>query len=165
MYIIDTNILVEANRVHFPLNTAPDFWNWLVMLGQQGKICFPELVYKEIGRGNDDLIDWLEIHKKIFFRESVEAYVAMPHVMQAYIDIFGKTSAIPETLLDTLGADPYIVAHAIVHSGIAVSNERQNYKMLKNYKEIKISHVCRILNIPCLTLVQFIWKLRQELPL
>lgn len=164
MYIIDTNILAESNRFHFPHSKTPDFWDWLVFLGQKDIICIPETVYGEIGKGTDELPSWLECNKEVFFRPSIDAWPAMPDVLSSYVNIFGRGKTIPESLLETLQADPYVIAHAIAYRGTVVSNEIARNGKPNNYKEIRIPHVCRSLNTPCISLSQFLWQMRDRLP-
>ena len=85
MYIFDTCILVNANRVQFPISTNNLFWDWLVDCGKQGKIKIPESVFDEIGEGNDGLAQWIKQNKEHFFIPKDDAYTHMPAVMDAYV--------------------------------------------------------------------------------
>ena len=66
-YDLDSNFLIDAKNLHFPINRNPDFWCWLVRLGQRGLLRIPEAVHDEVNRGNDDLVEWVNIHQEIFF--------------------------------------------------------------------------------------------------
>lgn len=109
MYIFDTCILVNANRVQFPISTNNLFWDWLVDCGKQGKIKIPESVFDEIGEGNDGLAQWIKQNKEHFFIPKDDAYTHMPAVMDAYVKAYGQDSSFPEGTLETLKADPYVV--------------------------------------------------------
>jgi len=164
MYIFDTCILVNANRVQFPISTNNLFWDWLVDCGKQGKIKIPESVFDEIGEGNDGLAQWIKQNKEHFFIPKDDAYTHMPAVMDAYVKAYGQDSSFPEGTLETLKADPYVVAHAKGLSASVATGELAKNGKLANYKEVKIPHVCQLLNIPCFTFIQFLWAIRADLP-
>lgn len=165
MYFLDANILISANRTHFPLTSnRQQFWMWMLKMGEERKICIPESVYEELAVGHDDLIKWLMTNKKSFFISKQAAFGVMPEVMSAYVHIFGHDMAFPEGVLETLKADPYIVAHAKTSSGVVVTDEIANNKLMLNYKSVKIPAVCKFMGIHCITFVQFMWELRKTLP-
>jgi len=81
IYTLDTNFLIDAARVHFPIKENPDFWAWLVKLGKQKSVALSEQVYKEIKAGSDLLVDWIEENRKIFVHDTfVARRVKMTHL-------------------------------------------------------------------------------------
>ena len=83
-YFLDSNFLIDAKNLHFPINRNPDFWCWLVQLGQSGLLRIPEAVHDEVNRGNDDLVEWVNIHQEIFFcktRFQVQSATPSPWVL------------------------------------------------------------------------------------
>jgi hypothetical protein len=56
-YFLDSNFLIDAKNLHFSIDGKPEFWGWLLRLGKEGILRIPEEVYKEVTRGNDDLVD------------------------------------------------------------------------------------------------------------
>lgn len=164
MYIIDTSILVNANRIQFPMAKNNTFWDWLVDLGKKKIIQIPQSVFEEIGEGNDDLPNWLEKNKNHFLLLKHQAYAYLDQVMDAYAKVYAKDDLPPEGLLESLKADPYIIAHAKNTSASVVTCELAKKGDFSNYKEVRIPHVCQKMGIPCLTFTQFIWELRDHLP-
>ena len=160
MFIIDSNILIEAKNFHFPLAPTHPFWDWLVMLGKKGEIKIPEEVYKELEAGNDNLPEWLQRHKSLFFLSKNNAYSELPSVLESYTALYG--SEISETELEVMKADPWVIAHAKALGGGVICNERIKAKVLKSVKEVKVPSVCKMLNIECLSLAQFLWKMKNE---
>lgn len=159
MFIVDSNILIEAKNVHFPLEMHP-FWGWLVTLGEKDKIKIPEAVYKELESGNDNLTEWLRRYKSLFFIPKDKAYAELLSVISVYEELYG--SEIRETELETMKADPWVIAHAKALGSSIISNERQNAKYIHSIKEVKIPSVCQRLDIECLSLIQFLWKMKDE---
>ena len=160
MFIIDSNILIEAKNFHFPLEPRHPFWDWLVMLGEKGEIKVPEEVYKELEARNDNLHEWLQRHKSLFLLSKKNAYSELPSVLKSYTALYG--SEISETELEVMKADPWVIAHAKALGGSVICNERINPKVLKSIKEVKVPSVCDRLNIECLSLAQFLWKMKNE---
>lgn len=36
LYLLDANVLIDANRDYYPISRVPEFWDWLVHLGHRG---------------------------------------------------------------------------------------------------------------------------------
>lgn len=152
IYVIDTNLLVSANRHDFPLDSMPDFWNHLVQLGTQGNVIIPEAVYEEIGKGNDELPGWLAKHKSVFYKPTAAAIHLIGQVANAY------GPGVTEKQLEILQADPYVIAHALTCGATVVSDEAQsNATALHN---IKIPTVCSALSVNYMRFPRFVWETR-----
>ena len=59
-YLIDANVLIEANRRYYSLDFAPAFWGFLIQAAKADLIISIDRVYDEILKGKDDLADWTE---------------------------------------------------------------------------------------------------------
>ena len=59
MYLIDANVLITAKNTYYPLEHIPQFWEWLVVQGDAGRIKMPREIYEEVSGGSDDLADWI----------------------------------------------------------------------------------------------------------
>lgn len=156
IYFLDTCILVHAKNLHFPLDGNLGFWAWLLKLGQEGTVKIPEYVSKEVNRGNDDLVDWMNTHKDIFLSKTVECIYVMPQTLAAYGE-----PPLNEAELEILEADPYLIAHALAAGGTVVTDEIPNRAIAPKNKRVPV--VCKTLGVPCLTLPAFMWELRQTM--
>ena len=58
LYLLDANVLIDANRDYYPLERVREFWEWLVHCGRQDLIKIPLEVYEEIRDGSDGLCEW-----------------------------------------------------------------------------------------------------------
>ena len=155
IYFLDTNVLIDADQLHFSIRERQDYWNWLLSLGKKGQLKIPESVYDEVK--DKDLVGWLEEHKTVFLCRTEECLIALPKVAQGYGD-----PLLSEEELEMLGADPFIIAHAIVAGGTVVTHEKPTNATIPKNK--KIPSVCQALNVPCLTLLTFMWEMRRTLP-
>lgn len=41
LYLLDANVIIDANRDYYPLERVPEFWAWLVDCGNS--LCLPVL--------------------------------------------------------------------------------------------------------------------------
>ena len=58
IYLLDANVLIDANRDYYPIERIPEFWEWLVYKGEAGEIKIPIEVYEELKNGKDKLAGW-----------------------------------------------------------------------------------------------------------
>ena len=151
-YYFDTNILVTAARHDFPLASSQTFWEWLVKLGASGEIRIPEMVYREIGKGDDELAVWVKQHKNVLFAPTEESLPSLELVLNAY------ENPIQETTLERIKADPYVVAHAHANASTVVSYENPKNATVGHNKKIPI--ICQKLGVPCMRFPQFLWLMK-----
>lgn len=81
LYLLDANTLIDAKRDYYPISRVPEFWEWLIYQGQQGKIKIPIEVYEEFSDTRDkdgemdELADWAaskEVKDALLFIEQAE---------------------------------------------------------------------------------------------
>jgi len=46
VYLLDANVLIDANRDYYPLERVPEFWDWLEFQGGLGRVKLPLEVYE-----------------------------------------------------------------------------------------------------------------------
>jgi hypothetical protein len=61
LHLLDANVLITANRLYYPLERVPEYWDWLLHYGQHGQLKLPVEMAEEIREGSDDLAAWLMI--------------------------------------------------------------------------------------------------------
>ena len=65
LYLLDANVPIDANRDYYPIERVPEFWEWLVEMGELGRVKIPIEIYEEIilppPSRADVLVDWLKI--------------------------------------------------------------------------------------------------------
>lgn len=155
IYILDSNIFIEAKNIHLPFDRCPLFWNWLIELAEKGLITIPEEVYKEITAGNDQLATWMAEHKNVL----VNPYAVFSRIGRVMEEGYG---AIDEATLEKLKADPWVIAHASAVGGTVVTSEKPGRHTIPYNKQIP--SVCKTLQIPCCTITTFLWQMRSTLP-
>ncbi|QCV93952.1 DUF4411 family protein [Acidipropionibacterium acidipropionici] len=121
MYLIDSNVLIEAKNRYYAFDIAPGFWAWLEQAHQQSVACSIEAVRNELLDGNDELAVWAQAHTA-FFRP----------IDQATTQHFGSLTGwsvsrhfTPAALAAFTGndADYLLVAYARAHHHTVVTHE------------------------------------------
>ena len=151
-YVLDTNFFIDANRLHLPIEQHPAFWNWLVKLADGGNIAIPQKVYDELMTG-DELEKWTIAHKEKLVNRNI-AYTQIRRVMK---DGYGS---IDEVTIEKLGADPFVIAHALAVNGTVVTGEKFGKHTAPHNK--KIPSVCQVLRVPYMTITAFMWVMKSK---
>ncbi len=50
MYLLDANTLIDAKRDYYPIDRIPEFWEWLVHMGNEG------FVKIHVKKGTDQIL-------------------------------------------------------------------------------------------------------------
>jgi Domain of unknown function (DUF4411) len=48
LYLLDANVLIDANRDYYPLERVPEFWEWLINAGENEKVKIPIEIFEEL---------------------------------------------------------------------------------------------------------------------
>lgn len=169
LFLLDANVLIDANRDYYAIDCVPEFWEWLLFHGEQGnvKICFE--IYEELTSGNDILAEWVkkpEIRNALLLDENVEASLVQRVINEGYAD------DLDDTELAQLGQDPFLIAYALssINNRCIVTTESS--KPRKSRANRHIPDVCETFNIPCCNSFEFFkhlgfstnWKKRSNPP-
>jgi len=63
MYLLDANVLIDAERDYYPMSRVPEFWDWLLHVAESGQVKIPIEVFEEVAHGTGDLCDWVKVHR------------------------------------------------------------------------------------------------------
>lgn len=110
LYLLDANVLIDANRDYYPMARVPEFWKWLLHMGREGRIKIPKEICAEVARGNDELAENVRgAHFKhaLVFTEEAETRFVDQAVRQGYAD------DLEEDEIHALGRDPLLIAYAL----------------------------------------------------
>ena len=152
-YCLDANVLIQAWQKYYSPKVCPSYWDILIILGNEGRIFLPEMVYEEIVRTEDDLSQWLKT-SNIPIRKIDE------NVTNCLKNIY-SVNPIHKFLVDNTKsrslADPWVIAHAINERATVVTKEEK--VTARNSKRIKIPNVCDNMNIEWMSDFQMITEL------
>ena len=60
LYLLDANVLIDANRDYYPIARVPEFWDWLIHVAGRSQVKVPLEIYEELMVKDDALTHWLK---------------------------------------------------------------------------------------------------------
>ncbi len=146
LYLLDANVLIDANRDYYPLERVPEFWDWLQHRAAAGELKVPLEIYDEITAGSGDLVDWLkqrEIKRDLVFNEDPE-----PDLVDQVVST-GYAPDLSDLELNRVGRDPFLIAYALAKPGErwVITNEAS--KPTQQRANRHIPDVCKTLRVSC----------------
>ena len=125
LYLLDANVPIDANRDYYPIERVPEFWEWLVEMGELGRVKIPIEIYEEIilppPSRADVLVDWLKNHRDALLLEEQVRVDLAAHVTER-----GYADDLTDDGIEKIGRDPFLIAYALadVQNRCVVTNER-----------------------------------------
>ncbi len=154
-YLLDANVFIQAKNFHYGFDFCPAFWDWVDRECNSGKIFSVEKVGDELRAGNDELADWAKDRVGTFFLTPDALTSSNMRTASIWATSHGYGQFAVNEFLQS--ADFYLVAHALAHGDVVVSQE----KLIQSMKKIQIPNACRGLDIECITIFDL---LRLEQP-
>ena len=144
-YLLDANVLIAANNLHYGLDFCPAFWDWLVAGHESERVFSVEKVGDEVQAVGDELSEWAEARSNGFFLPpDASVFPALAEV-SAWANGHAYEPAAVNTFLQV--ADDYLVAQARAGRHTVVTHEVPSAYSRK----IKIPDACIGLGIKCMT--------------
>ena len=151
VYVFDTSSFIVLS--HYYKEQFPSLWKKISGQVQANKIISVKEVFNEIEAygPETDLKIWARENKKIFQPMSAKESYIMSDIFREYPKFQSMVDQ-KSRLQGKPIADPFIVAKAIHIKGAVISEET----FQKN--GIKIPNLCKVKNVPCLKLKDFMKK-------
>lgn len=142
MFLVDTNILVDASRRYYGFDFVPSFWEFVDDQFSKGNLVSIREVFDELKSGNDELTRWVTARSQYFVRiKDAQTLDKMTEIAQWVTSQSYKQSAVDEFLNV---ADYYLVAYAAAHGLILLTNETP---APESKKRVKIPDVCNAFRV------------------
>jgi len=143
-YAVDTCSFTQLGR-SYPPDVFPGVWEKVEQLISDQVLCSSEEIYIEIVAEDDALADWAKKRKQIFLptNEDVQRYVK---------DILQTHSNLLELKINKSGADPFLIAMAMLHKCAVVTEEKPS----GGPERSKIPDVCRAYAIECIKVLEML---------
>ena len=144
VYLLDSNVFIQAKNLYYGFDFCPAFWDWLVEQNIKGKVASIEKVSDELREGGDELNDWALAQGDRFFLPPDGT--VMPATVSVSEWAGGQTykPAAVATFLQV--ADYWLVAHALAHKCVVVTHEVP----ADSASKIKIPNACIGLGLRCI---------------
>lgn len=137
MFLVDTNILVEAYRRYYAFDLVPSFWEFLDRNFDAGSLVSVKPVLDELKAGDDALTEWAKARPQFFRDIADEATIQKMGEIADWVAQQGyKQSAVDEFLGI---ADYFLVAFAAAHGLTVLTHELPSPE---SKKRVKIPDVC-----------------------
>jgi uncharacterized protein DUF4411 len=144
-YLLDANVFIAANKLHYGLDFCPAFWDWLVRENKHGTVFSIEKVGNEIIPHGDDLAKCAAQRGDGFFLKPDSSLpTALARVAQWVSGENFKPAAV-STFLQ--GADYYLIAQALALKRTVVTHE----KPANTPNNVKIPVVCLGVGVKCVS--------------
>ncbi len=144
MYVFDTCSFIKLEHT-YPIKHFPSVWAYFDQMISDEKIHSSYVIYKEILNGKDIILNWAKANSSIFKPVTLEIQQEAKNIVNKYPSILDYKRA-------KSGADPFIIAMAKTNNHILVTEETLSGNPLPK----KIPDICKLLNIPCIDLLNVI---------
>lgn len=142
VYLLDTNVFIEAKNRFYGMDFCPAFWDWLIIQNQAGTVVSIEKVGDELQAGNDELSAWALARGASFFMPPNTAI--LPALQE--VSLWSRSQRYEPSAVATFLqiADYWLVAHAKAHGHTVVTQEVPD----NSTRNIKIPSACIGLKLP-----------------
>lgn len=154
-YLLDANVFISAQNLHYGFDFCPAFWQWLTEQNDNGLVFSIEKVGDEVQALADELSKWAEDRGPKFFLRPDERMFPSLTTVSTWAGGQNYTQVAVNTFLQV--ADYYLVAHAHAHQCTVVTLEVSNPS---SKRTIKIPDACIGLGIKCMTPYEMLRKER-----
>lgn len=156
LYLLDSNVLIDANRDYYPLSRVPEYWEWLTYQGAQDRVKIPLEIFDEIRAGNDDLTDWCrnpETERALLLNEEADPISVNRIVVEGY------APDLSDVEIEKIGQDPFLIAYALSapHDRCVVTTEASRPTSRRANR--KVPDVCNGFGIACCNPFEFARRL------
>ncbi|MEX2530780.1 MAG: DUF4411 family protein [Gemmatimonadota bacterium] len=151
LYLLDANVLIDANRDYYPLERIPEFWEWLQYHGQRGTVSVPPEIFDELEAKKDALSEWLKSSnaKQALIFEEEPNPVLVSRVVAAY------APDLSDDEIEQLGRDPFLIAYALAEPDVRRVVTTETSKPSRIRANRHVPDVCKDLGVTCLTAFRF----------
>lgn len=157
-YWLDANVLIEAHNRSYPFDVATTFWRSLAGQIEEGNIVSARRVYKEVAeqeRHQDAVANFVRSRRQYLCQPSSKEVDAFVGKVEDYIFNSGRYLA-TEAWRFSRGADPWVIAHAAVDSGVVVTKESA---LRPEAQVIRIPDVCSHFEVKCVDTIEMFRQL------
>lgn len=136
VYLLDSNVFIQAKNFHYGFDFCPGFWDWLTTNNKKKSVFSVEKVSNELDAGDDELSEWASGLDSNFFLEPDAKMLPALGEVSTWVTGQKYEPVAINTFLQV--ADYYLVAHALAYKYTVVTHER----LYNSTKKIGIPNVC-----------------------
>jgi hypothetical protein len=161
-YLLDSNIFIQAHRMHYPFDVFPSYWNKLLTLSNNNAISSIDKVKKELCEVStpDQLSVWCinDMDSSFFIdtQECIDKYAEIAIWTHSQSQF---TQNAKDEFLSTDLADPWLIAYALKNDCIIVTHE---ISQPLARKKIKIPEPCNHFGVKFITPIEMFRELGEQ---
>lgn len=143
MFLLDSNVFIEAKDRYYGFDFAPGFWAWLDFHFKSGRILSIQDVRDELIGREDDLSLWVREHKQ-YFRSTSESVTLEKF---GEVNNWAVTHGYPQEALQVAQNNPtdfMLVAYAAAHDLVVVTHEKS---APQSKKRVMIPDACKAVDV------------------
>ena len=160
LYLLDANVLIDANRDYYPIARVPEFWDWLLEMGRRGRIKVPEEIYEEViyprpsMDKEDPLVEWLKSNREMLVLDEEAAVELVSRVTEE-----GYANDLTDVDIEKIGRDPFLVAYALIDIQNRSVVTTEHSRPTRTGKNRHLPDVCNDFNVSWLNTFALIQEL------
>ena len=152
LYLLDANVLIDANRDYYPIRRVPEFWDWIVDCAAKQQTKIPLEMYEEILKGKEDhLTRWVKDNRATLLLDENVDVGLVAHVTES-----GYAADLNDEEVQRLGRDPFLIAYALRDLARRLVVTTEVSKPTRKRANRRIPDVCRDLGVRCRNTFEFI---------
>ena len=167
-YLLDANVLIEANAQYYQPNRIPQFWLWLADMAKQGIVKMPGAILAEITPSDSDepFKGWLSDHHRDPLLDEPAPSALLSQVLDAG---YGYSQSPDSRFVEEALNDALLVAFALTEPEtrrvVTLERWQTPQATLPSSQNRKIPLVCRLLDVTCINTFDLIRELDFRIPL
>lgn len=155
-YLLDSNTFIEAKNRYYNMTVCPAYWQWILLKFGSDDVASISMVGKELEDGNDELAEWAKANPNLFAlvddEQTQECFAKVANYVAEKSGVM-KLGAAAEFLA---GADPWLIAKAMVTGAIVVTHEVLNHETKKKFL---IPNICEEFGVSWMNTFDMLLKL------
>ena len=142
MYLLDSDVFIDARNRHYGFDIVPAFWDWLARAHQDGRVFTVERCAQEVIAGGDELADWMKARPPSFaIKPSADDQAALQAVSAWAVSAGYRQGAAAEFL----GVGDYFLVAQALSLGFTVVTQEEPAPL--SQKKIKIPDACKAVGV------------------
>ncbi len=144
-YSFDTSAILNGRRDLFRPNVFAGMWANIEDMIATGSVRAVSIVSDELSKRSDEPYQWAKDQPQLYVPLHQEIQRATRNILAAHPRLVGNGGG-------RNGADPFVIALAMVNHGAVVTDETFS----GNLNKPRIPDVCQALSVPCMTVMDFV---------
>lgn len=141
--MVDACSFTELRRT-YPRPHFDGVWKLIERVAAEGRLLSVKEVYLELDNQDDEVAVWAKKHRDIFLPLTSEVQLKTREILKSHptlVDLKKKS-----------GADPFLIAAAILRGATVVTQEKKS----GGPPSVKIPDVCAAYGVKCIPLLEFL---------